>query len=103
VPAADARIEVVYARPERQRIVELPFLDGMTARQAVEAAGLSAEFPEIAGRPLVLGVFGRRVEPEHVLAPGDRVEIYRPLPDDPKERRRRRAAAGGPARPRPAH
>jgi len=101
VPAADARIEVVFARPERQRIVELPLGEGMTARQAVEASGLVAEFPEIAGCPLVLGVFGRRVEPEHVLADGDRVEIYRPLPDDPKERRRRRAAVGGLARRRP--
>jgi len=100
VPAADARIEVVFARPERQRIVELPLGEGMTARQAVEASGLVAEFPEIAGRPLVLGVFGRRVEPEHVLAAGDRVEIYRPLPEDPKERRRR-AAVGGPARRKP--
>lgn len=92
----ESKVEVVYARPERQRVVVLPLLAGMTARQAVDASGLGREFPEICGRPLELGIFGRRVEADRALVDGDRVEIYRALPDDPKERRRRRAAEAGP-------
>jgi putative ubiquitin-RnfH superfamily antitoxin RatB of RatAB toxin-antitoxin module len=37
-------------------------------------------------------VYGRRVSAETRLADGDRVEIYRELLIDPKERRRQRAA-----------
>jgi len=85
-------VEVVYARPDRQRVVALALQDGMTALQAVEAAGLVSEFPEIGSQPLEIGIFGRRVDPSRLLCDGDRVEVYRLLPDDPKERRRRRAA-----------
>jgi hypothetical protein len=37
-------------------------------------------------------VFGRRVDGQHVLRAGDRVEIYRPLKVDPRDARRRAAA-----------
>ena len=40
------------------------------------------------------GIFGGVVAPTHVLAEGDRVEIYRPLIADPKEVRKQRAAEG---------
>ncbi|HEX7374109.1 MAG TPA: RnfH family protein [Steroidobacteraceae bacterium] len=93
VPPGEPGIEVVYARPDRQRVVKLPLQDGMTAMQAVEASGLFREYPEITQHPLQLGIFGQRIDGQRELVAGDRVEIYRPLPDDPKERRRRRAAA----------
>ncbi|NJD30880.1 MAG: RnfH family protein [Gammaproteobacteria bacterium] len=86
-------VEVAYALPERQRVVVVEFREGLTARQAVEAAGLLRDCPELAGRELDLGVFGRVVSQGHVVRPGDRVEIYRPLEADPRETRRRRAAA----------
>jgi len=38
-----------------------------------------------------VGIFGKRVDLDHRLAEGDRVEIYRPLAMDPKEARRQRA------------
>jgi putative ubiquitin-RnfH superfamily antitoxin RatB of RatAB toxin-antitoxin module len=40
----------------------------------------------------MVGVFGVRVEPQHVLQAGDRVEIYRALTINPKDIRRKRAA-----------
>ena len=40
-----------------------------------------------------VGVFGRIVRADAPLRDGDRVEIYRPLREDPKSARRRRAAA----------
>jgi putative ubiquitin-RnfH superfamily antitoxin RatB of RatAB toxin-antitoxin module len=101
------RVEVVYALPDRQRAVFVARTAGMTAMDAVTASGLLEEFPELAGgRRLDLGVFGQLVAASHVLADGDRVEIYRALKADPREMRRRLAAQGltmgrgGPARGR---
>jgi len=98
MPDRDATVEVAYALPDRQRVVQLPLRDGMTALEAVQAAGLEREFPEIAARDLVLGIFGRRVEANEVLRNGDRVEIYRPLRFDPRDARRKAAQAMRPAR-----
>ena len=84
-------VEVVYALPERQRVVQLALRAGMTADEAVTASGLAGEFPEIGTRPLLLGIFGRRVDGTQPLRDGDRVEIYRELKFDPREARRRAA------------
>lgn len=81
-------IEVVYALPEKQRIVAIEYSPGLTARQAVEASGLLEAFPEIAVHPLVLGLFGEIVDSDRPLSPGDRVEICRPLLRDPRALRR---------------
>ena len=89
-----ATVEVAYALRERQRVVEIEFTEGLTAHVAVERSGLLEEFGELEGRKLDLGVFGRVVRADHPLAPGDRVEIYRPLIADPKEVRKQRAAEG---------
>ncbi len=89
----EATIEVVYALPERQRVVRLPLpATGLTAAAAVEQSGLLDEFPELRERPLVLGIFGTVCAPERALRVSDRVEIYRPLRVDPREQRRERAA-----------
>lgn len=87
------RVEVVYALPERQRVVELVIPpSGLTAREAVERSGLLVEFPGLAAQPLVLGIFGAVCDGERRLRDGDRVEIYRPLKHDPRTLRRERAA-----------
>jgi putative ubiquitin-RnfH superfamily antitoxin RatB of RatAB toxin-antitoxin module len=39
-----------------------------------------------------VGVWGQRRKRAAVPLDGDRIEVYRPLPADPRERRRRRAA-----------
>ncbi len=88
------RVEVVYALPERQKLLALEVPKGSTAREAVERSGLRAEFPEIDPDRNALGVFGRRCPPDQTLRDGDRVEIYRPLKADPKEVRRELAARG---------
>lgn len=94
-------VEVVYATPGRQRVVRVPRVDGLTAGEAVEASRLAHEFPEIARRPLVLGIYGRPCPAHQRLRADDRVEIYRSLGTDPRETRRRLAAEGRTmARPR---
>ena len=87
-------VEVVYATPDVQRIVELPSTEGLTAAEAARRSGLLEEFPEITERELVLGLFGERVEPAHVLVAGDRLEICRPLLRDPRTLRRELSARG---------
>lgn len=77
------RVEVVFALPGEARVSTVELAPGATARDAVAAAGFQPAKE--------IGVFGRRVPPDHKLAEGDRVEIYRPLAMDPKEARRRRA------------
>jgi putative ubiquitin-RnfH superfamily antitoxin RatB of RatAB toxin-antitoxin module len=81
-------VEVVLALPGGQVVKALTVPAGTTALQAVVLAGVT--IPADAA----LGVFARRVEPGHVLAAGDRVEIYRPLLADPMDARRRRARRG---------
>lgn len=83
-------IEVAYAAPREQLIVSLRVPEGTTAAEAVDLSGIRVRFPEIEAHP-PLGIFSHKVEPDHVLGAGDRVEIYRPLIADPKEVRRRKA------------
>ena len=83
-------VEVVYALPDEQAVVSLALPAGSTAADAVERSGLRARFPDIA-EGAKLGIHGRIVAADTRLAPGDRVEIYRPLVGDPKQARRRRA------------
>lgn len=87
------RVEVVYARPEAQIVIPVELPAGSTVRDAIQKSGLPMRFPEISEGDAPAGIFGVAVDPEAVLAPHDRVEIYRPLPASPKEIRRRRAAA----------
>ena len=95
-------VEVVWAEPSRQVLRKVSVAPGTTLREVVERSGLCAEFPEAAERRLDLGVFGRRMDPDTPVQPGDRVEIYRPLLADPKESRRSRARAQSAARRRRA-
>jgi len=89
------RVEVVYARPERQALYTVEVAPGSTAADAVRASGLSEAFPEIDPAHGPLGVFGVQCAPDTVLRAGDRVEIYRPLQVHPREARRRRAGFRG--------
>jgi putative ubiquitin-RnfH superfamily antitoxin RatB of RatAB toxin-antitoxin module len=89
-----ATIEVVYALPEHADIVALDLAPGMTAAAAVELSGVLSRHPEAADEPLVIGIFGMRVEADQILRPGDRVELCRPLREDPRAVRKRRQQDG---------
>jgi putative ubiquitin-RnfH superfamily antitoxin RatB of RatAB toxin-antitoxin module len=84
-------IEVCYALPEgKSAICALSLAEGVTVREAIEASGLLARFPEIDLGAQKVGVFGRIRPLDAVLVDRDRVEIYRPLKVDPKVARQRR-------------
>ncbi len=83
-------VEVCYAEAGTQWRVPLRLPPGATVAQAVAASGLQQRFPELVNLEGRVGVFGRPGSPQDPLMPGDRVEIYRPLLNDPKASRRDR-------------
>jgi putative ubiquitin-RnfH superfamily antitoxin RatB of RatAB toxin-antitoxin module len=93
-PVERLAVTVAYALPECQSVMQVEVPAGTTALEAVQRSGMLQRFPEIASRPLELAVFGRKVQPTMSLKPGDRVEILRPLLNEPKETRRQLAGRG---------
>ena len=91
---ASKKIEVAYATPAKQMILECRIEAGTAPREAVRHSGIDRHFPEIDLDDCDLGVFGKVVPEDYELQDGDRIEIYRPLIADPKEVRRQRAARG---------
>jgi len=91
------RVEVAFARPDKQKIVELEVEQGTTAVDAVRHSGIVELFPEIDPDSSSMGIFGKAVKSPstHELREGDRVEIYRPLTIDPKQARLNRAKKKG--------
>jgi len=88
------KVEVAYARPDQQVILELMVEPGTTLEQAIEQSGILQRFHEIDLNQNKVGIFARLSKKNTELKPGDRVEIYRPLIADPKEVRRKREAEG---------
>lgn len=87
-------VEVAYAEPQKQVLVEVSLPAGATVADAIEASGIQAEFTSVAFDELEAGVWGRVVSRDTPLRDGDRVELYRPLEIDPKAARRQLAARG---------
>jgi putative ubiquitin-RnfH superfamily antitoxin RatB of RatAB toxin-antitoxin module len=96
------QVEVVYlgAAGVFRRTVELPAQATLGA--ALAASEVLVRQPEIDWRAgYGVGIFGRPAALDRPLRPGDRVEIYPPLREDPRERRRRQAAAARTVADRP--
>lgn len=85
-------VEVAYAIPAHQVIIEVDVEDGCSIEQAIKSSGVLEKFPDIDLKKNKVGVFGKLAKLGDVLREKDRVEIYRPLKVDPKESRRKRAA-----------
>lgn len=85
------RVEVVYALPEAQVIVELDLRQGATVADALNASRLQEILPGNSFAGFRAGVWGASVSPDTELRDRDRVEIYRELVADPKQARRQRA------------
>lgn len=86
-------VEVAYALPERQAVIPVRVAAGSRVVDAIRQSGILQLFPGIGLSDAKLGIFSRRVKPEDIVNPGDRIEIYRPLLADPKTVRRQRAGA----------
>lgn len=86
------RVQVCYAKPERQWLRELRVPHGCTLRTAIEQSGIIRDAPEIDLTVFRVGIHGKLKTLDTLLRDHDRIEIYRSLVADPKESRRRRAA-----------
>jgi putative ubiquitin-RnfH superfamily antitoxin RatB of RatAB toxin-antitoxin module len=87
-------ILVACAEADRQTVIALEVPAGCTAGEAVDRSGILARHPAIDPARCGVGIFGREVTRGQALSAGDRVEVLRPLPEDPRERRRRLAREG---------
>lgn len=88
-------VEVSYALPQRQELIRVTVPEGATVRDAIEASGILAKYPEIElDKTNKVGVYAKLTRPDTPLRDRDRVEIYRPLIADPKAVRKKRAEEG---------
>jgi len=92
--AENIRIEVAFALPDRQEIIELWVRKGCTAKEAIKNSAIHEKFPELPLDGLACGIFSRPLNgkemplpADYVLEENDRVEIYRALEKDPKQAR----------------
>jgi putative ubiquitin-RnfH superfamily antitoxin RatB of RatAB toxin-antitoxin module len=84
-------IEVVYALPHKQLCLELQVALGTTVGEALTISQITSQVNELQLVDGKIGIFGKVVKLSQILRAGDRIEIYRPLLNDPKEARRRKA------------
>ncbi|MGB0712031.1 MAG: RnfH family protein [Gammaproteobacteria bacterium] len=87
-------IEVAYARPDEQVILDLDVPVGSTIAEGIDLSGITNRFPEIDLDDADVGIWAKAKKTTDTVQHGDRIEIYRPLKADPKEVRRRLAAEG---------
>jgi len=87
-------VEVVYALPDRQVILEVEVAANASIAEVIAQSGILEQFPGIDLGTNKVGIFGKLGKLTDTLHAGDRVEIYRPLIADPKEVRKQRAAQG---------
>lgn len=84
------KVELVYIALDKTAVnvtMELP--EGSTVGYALNKAKIHETHPETAA--LSVGIFAKVVSLDTVLREGDRIELYRPLALDPKEKRRQLA------------
>lgn len=84
-------VEVAFATPDNQVSVEVALQKGATVESAIEQSEISKKFAEIDLSVMAVGIYGKVCRLSKVVEQGDRVEIYRPLKQNPMEARRNRA------------
>ena len=84
-------VEVVYALYPNPITIPLSLKKGSTVEDAIIMSGILKRVGMTIEGLAGVGIFGETVLLSQSLKAGDRVEIYRPLKQDPKEARRKRA------------
>ena len=81
---------VAYALPERQFSWSVDVPSGATIDDALSEARRQSAGADVPWNSADVGIFGERKPRTARVEEGDRIEIYRPLANDPRERRRQR-------------
>lgn len=84
-------IQVVYALPNNSTVINCEVDEQSNILQAIEKSNILSLCHITLDEHLV-GIYGKRCDLNELVTNGDRIEIYRPLINDPKEIRRRKAA-----------
>ena len=92
---ADIDVEIIYALRDTARAVSLRLPAGTCVGEALRRAASLTEFAGLDLAAMPVAVFGRRAPYPQLLQAGDRLELLRALPQDPKEARRRRVSRSG--------
>lgn len=83
-------VELVYIPPGKKPVHRhLVLAPGATVADVLHQSHILQSHPETEGMPV--GIFAKPATLTTVVKTGDRIEIYRPLLIDPKEKRRQRA------------
>ncbi|MWN31488.1 RnfH family protein [Gilliamella sp. Pra-s65] len=83
-------IQVVYALPNNATVIDCNVDEQTNVLQAITKSNILS-LCQIKLDEHLIGIYGKRCEPTQRVKAGDRIEIYRPLINDPKEIRRRKA------------
>lgn len=83
-------VELVYVLQDKSVVHKTLNLKAeATVEEALIASGIYNSHPET--RAMAVGIYAKKVSLSHRVKDGDRIEIYRPLILDPKEKRRQKA------------
>ncbi len=90
-PPADKHCVVAFAGTTHQHLWPVVLPAEATIAEAIAAARRQAPDAEVPWDSAPVGIFGELRTRADRPADGDRIELYRPLADDPKARRRARS------------
>lgn len=84
------KVELVFVAKDKSVIhLNLDLKQGARVVDALNESRIYLTHPET--KDMITGIYSKQVSIDRVLKEGDRVEIYRPLALDPKEKRRQQA------------
>jgi len=84
------KVELVYVAEDKATFhLKLDLKEGTILIDALNKSGIYTSRPET--RTMSVGIYASLVPLDPLLKEGDRIEIYRPLTCDPKEKRRQLA------------
>jgi putative ubiquitin-RnfH superfamily antitoxin RatB of RatAB toxin-antitoxin module len=83
---------VAYGDSARQYLWRVALPPEATIADAIEAARRQAPDIDVPWDSAPVGIFGEARSRADIPADRDRIELYRPLPSDPKSRRRTKAS-----------
>jgi hypothetical protein len=89
------RVEIVHARPQSSVVKFLELPPGALIEDALRMAARDPDFAGIDLEDSAVGIYGKTARRDQPLKDGDRLEIYRPLAEEPKLARRRRVSRSG--------
>ena len=85
-------VEIVYALAQRSIVKALCLQPGASVGDALSAAAADENFQGLDLANATVGIFGKVTARDQALKDGDRIEVYRPLLEEPKLARRKRAS-----------